>query len=52
MKSTAVDENLSNTATNILFQRIPTNFKIKSTEWEIYIKKDASSLDRYLPKKA
>ena len=23
---------------DVLFQRIPTNFKIKSTEWEIYIK--------------
>ena len=29
MKSTEVDENLSTTSTDILFQRIPTNFKIK-----------------------
>ena len=28
MKSTAVDESLSNTSTDVLFQRIPTNYKI------------------------
>ena len=28
MKSTAVDESLSNTSTNVLFQRIPTSFRI------------------------
>ena len=38
MKSTAVDESLSKTSTNVLFQRIPTKFKINSTEWEMYIK--------------
>ena len=38
MKSTEVDESLSTTSTDVLFQRIPTNFKIKSTEWEIYVK--------------
>ena len=38
MKSTEVDESLSTTSTDVLFQRIPTNFKIKSTEWETYIK--------------
>ena len=27
-----------NTSTDVLFQRIPTNYKIKSTEWETYIK--------------
>ena len=30
MKSTAVDESLSKTSTNVLFQRIPTNFKVSS----------------------
>ena len=29
MKSTAVDESLSNTSTDVLFQKIPTNYKIK-----------------------
>ena len=38
MKSTEVDESLSTTSTDVLFQRIPTNFKIKSTGWETYIK--------------
>ena len=28
MKSTEVDESLSTTSTDVLFQRIPTNFKI------------------------
>ena len=37
MMSTEVDESLSTTSTDVLFQRIPTNFKIKSTKWEIYI---------------
>ena len=27
MKSTVVDESLSTTSTDVLFQRIPTNFK-------------------------
>ena len=38
MKSTEVDESLSTTSSDVLFQRIPTNFKIKSTKWETYIK--------------
>ena len=29
MKSRAVDESLSNTSTDVLFQRIPTNYKTK-----------------------
>ena len=32
MKSTVVDESLSNTSTNVLFQRIPNNFKIRSAQ--------------------
>ena len=38
MTSTEVDESLSTTSTDVLLQRILTNFKIKSTEWETYIK--------------
>ena len=38
MKSTEVDESLSTASADVLFQRIPTSFKIKSTEWEIYTK--------------
>ena len=41
MKSTAVDESLSNTATNVLFQRISTNFKIYSNaKLILMLKKD------------
>ena len=38
MKSTTVDESLSNTSTDVLFQGIPTNYMITSTKWETYIK--------------
>ena len=38
MKSTVVDESLSYVKTNVPFQRILQDFKINSTEWEIYIK--------------
>ena len=38
MKFTVVDESLSSSKTNVLFQRISAYFNITSTEWEIYTK--------------
>ena len=47
MKSTAVDESLSNTSTDVLFQRIPTNYKIKES---IFIMINNPTLNRNIGK--
>ena len=38
MNSTVVDESLSTTTTNVLFQRETTYLLQETTEWEIYMK--------------